>query len=101
MKKTILAALAVSGLLLAGCSTPESYGSIYSDKTRPVIATGEKIGSKTGQAKSINIMGIVALGHAGTVDAAKNGGITKVSTVDVHGKWIVVFGEATTVVTGE
>lgn len=101
MKKTILAAVIVTGALLAGCSTPESYGGIYSDKTRPVAATGEKIGSKKGTAKSMNVMGLVALGQAGTEDAARNGGITKVSTVDIHGKWIVLFGEATTIVTGE
>src|SRR6218665_680422 len=101
MKKTILAVLAVSGLLLAGCSTPESYGSIYSDKTRPVIATGEKIGSKEGKSKSINVMGIGAIGDAGTAAAAKNGGITKVSSGEVHGKGVVVFGKACTAVTGE
>ena len=106
MKKSLLAAAVVAGALLsAGCQQfnmgPEAYGSIYSDKTRPVAANGEKIGSKTGTAKCLNVMGLVALGDAGIVAAAKNGGITKVSTVDIHGKWIVVFGEATTQVTGE
>lgn len=92
MKKIIFAALAATGLFLAGCST-----------TAPCIATGNAIGSKTGKVSGMRIMGIPIPFNQdlGSVAAAKSAGITKISTVDVEVANYVVFQTISTIVTGE
>ncbi|MDR2588649.1 MAG: TRL-like family protein [Spirochaetales bacterium] len=100
MKKiAIIALLVVSGSLI-GCPSVDVAAIDLS--TRPVAATGAPVGSKVGQAESINVLHVFAQGDRGVQAAAKAGGITKIATVDVQSFGILgIFGRYTTIVTGE
>lgn len=77
-------------------------GVLYTDVDYPVTATAAEQGSKTGEASATSILGIIATGNASVVEAAKNGGITKVKTVDVKATNIIgLYAKYTVVVTGE
>lgn len=71
--------------------------------TGPVTATTNPVGSKVGQASGKIWLGVFGRADAGIQAAAKNGGITNISTVDftqklgILGLWVEY--EAT--VTGE
>tara|TARA_B100000963_G_C22275618_1_gene514803 strand:+ start:251 stop:535 length:285 start_codon:yes stop_codon:yes gene_type:complete len=71
--------------------------------TMPVAATSNPIGSKVGTATGTCYLGVLCLGADASIQsAAKAGGITKISTVDM--KRGDVFGIITTyqtIVTGE
>jgi hypothetical protein len=70
--------------------------------TAPLTATGNPIGKKVGTAKANVILGLTFGGDYGIQTAAKNGGITKVSTVDVkHKNILFLFMSYQTIVTGE
>ena len=105
MKKAILLASAIAAAAtFSGCAmvgTPLS-GVVYTNMNYPVTATASEQGSKTGEASATSILGIVATGDASVAEAAKNGGITKVKTVDVKAKNILgVYAKYTVIVTGE
>ena len=52
--------------------------------TRPINATGYAVGSKIGTAKATGYLGVIFLnGDASIRTAAKNGGINRISTVDM------------------
>jgi hypothetical protein len=94
MKKVLLVlVLAIGALAMMGCPSVNT----------PVAATGNPIGSKTGQASGQIILGIIGDVDAGIVAAAAAGGITKVSTVDTQYKGFLgsVIITVTTTVTGE
>lgn len=71
--------------------------------TMPVTATSNAVGSKVGTAKATGFLGYLFFGADASIQsAAKNGGITKISTVDIKQTnvlGIVVTYE--TIVTGE
>lgn len=93
MKKYVFILLAVLVIMgVTGCAI-----------TQPFDLTENPVGSKVGEAT-----GTLAFGGAygGFVDyslqtAAKNGGITKIATVDVRTKYLLYAVEYTTIVTGE
>lgn len=89
--KTICAA-AVATVMLASCSIK-----------LPVAATSNTIGSKTGSAKATCYLQVLCFNQdASIATAAKNGGITKVSTVDItHTSILGIVVTYTTTVTGE
>lgn len=93
MKKlrNILGVVAASALL-ASCSI-----------TVPVTATSNEVGSKTGTSKGTCFLRVLCFDVDASIQtAARNGGITKISTVDFRQKdilGIVVTYE--TIVTGE
>ncbi|MDR2159168.1 MAG: TRL-like family protein [Treponema sp.] len=93
MKKAVLVlALAVVALAMMGCPS----------LNQPVSATGNPIGSKTGQASGQIILGAFGDVDAGIVAAAQAGGISKVSTVDFQVKnFLGLVVTYTTTVTGE
>lgn len=70
--------------------------------TTPINATGYAVGSKVGTAKATGYLGIFVDGDASIRTAAKNGGITRISSVDVK-KTNIAFIVMTyeTIVTGE
>ena len=57
--------------------------------TTPLAATSNTIGKKVGTAKATVILGLVFGGDYSVQTAAKNGGISKISTVDVKHKNIL------------
>ncbi len=93
MKKLKMIAVAfVAAVMLSGCAV-----------TIPVNATGQPIGSKVGTAKATGYLGALFFNQDASIQtAAKNGGITRISTVDVKYTNILnlVVGFET-IVTGE
>jgi hypothetical protein len=71
--------------------------------TTPVAATSNPVGSKTGSASCMYVLNIFPLGDwdTGIYKAAKNGGISRISTVDSKLQFFYVVSIVTTVVTGE
>jgi len=71
--------------------------------TTPIAATSNPIGSKVGKATATSLLCFppVADGRSSILRAAKNGGITKISTVDYSFKWMIFISTWTTIVTGE
>jgi hypothetical protein len=70
--------------------------------TTPIAATSNPIGTKMGKSSGYCIVGICLKADASIMTAAKNGGITKISTVDYRRKnflGIVQFHEC--IVNGE
>jgi hypothetical protein len=89
--KTLCAALAVTAMF-SSCSL-----------TMPVNATSNPVGSKVGTAKATGYLGVLFFGADASIrSAAKNGGITKVSTVDIkHTNILGIIYIYETIVTGE
>jgi len=71
--------------------------------TLPVTATSNPVGSKVGTSKANGFLGILYLGADASIkSAAKNGGITKISTVDIkQNNFLNIFTSFETIVTGE
>lgn len=70
--------------------------------TGPLTATGAPIGKKVGTAKANIICGLAFGGDYSIQTAAKNGGITKISTVDVKSfNVLFLYQSRQTIVTGE
>lgn len=98
MKKlTTLIAAAALTLGLAACTS-----------ISPVNATSNPVGSKVGEAETMYLFHILTLkpkflyADYSIQTAAKNGGISRISTVDVLNKNILgIIGWTTTIVTGE
>lgn len=98
MKKVSVSTLAAAVLAIAATSCVT---------TEPVCATGNAIGSKTGEVTTTLFFGMLPLPfdqseNGGVLAAAKAGGITKVSTVDVKTDNLLnLIVKKTTIVTGE
>lgn len=106
MKKMGLFVLLVSICFLVGCARPYAPGAFISNTDVPMCspddASGLQVGSKSGSSQMINYLGLVATGDASVKAAAKNGGITKVKTMDVHFDNILgIIMTTTTNITGE
>jgi hypothetical protein len=71
--------------------------------TLPVAATSNPVGAKVGSATAPVFLGVFVFdGDASIKSAAKNGGITKISTVDMKQFTILnIYSTYTTIVTGE
>jgi len=68
----------------------------------PLGATSNPVGSKVGSAKATIIIGLFFDQDASIKTAAKNGGITKISTVDVkYTSMLGIIQGVETIVTGE
>lgn len=98
MKKIL--GIILIGAAMASCST-----------TVPVAATNNPIGSKEGTSTTNCVFGMAGPGllSSGIVtnkkysiaDAAKQGGISKIATVDIKTTSYIFFTKATIIVTGE
>jgi hypothetical protein len=72
--------------------------------TSPLAATANPVGSKIGEAKVSLLFGTIPLKNkqdGGVYAAARNGGITRISTVDVKTQNWIIGVTRTTIVTGE
>lgn len=89
--KTIVTALAATAIM-AGCAL-----------TLPVNATGNPVGKKVGTATATGYLGFLFFNQDASIQkAAQNGGITKISTVDVKKSTILnLLISYETIVTGE
>ena len=81
-------------MLLAACTT-----------VQPVAGASGVVGSKVGEASQAFLGVFPFKGQGGVMQAAKNGGITKVGTVDIRINWpaspAIPYFVVTTVVSGE
>ena len=78
-------------LMFSGCSM-----------TLPHSATGNEIGSKVGTSSGLMVGPFVVQPDASIKTAAKNGGISKISTVDVKNtSYLGIVNQVETIVTGE
>jgi len=94
--KKIIASLTV-GLILASCSV-----------INPLAVTNNTVGSKEGKSETVCVFyfggassGIVMNKDYSVAQAAKNGGITKIGSVDLEVKNFLIFTKNTLIVTGE
>jgi len=72
--------------------------------TKPIAATNQPVGYRVGEATQIGILffpPIYGTSRGGIEQAARNGGITRISTVDYTVDWFLLFARYTTTVTGE
>ncbi|MCS6990000.1 MAG: TRL-like family protein [Chloroherpetonaceae bacterium] len=71
--------------------------------TTPVAVSSNPVGPKVGKASGTVYLGILAFGVDVSIQkAAKNGGITKISTVDIqHDSILGLVDTYTVIVTGE
>lgn len=93
MKKIkLFVALVAATAMLSSCSL-----------TLPVNATSNAVGSKVGTAKATGFLGILFFNADASIkSAAQNGGITKISTVDIkHTSVLNIIVTYETIVTGE
>ena len=94
MKRVLASLVLALGLIaLVGCAT-----------TVPIAATANTVGSKTGTATEMWILTyppLASSANGGIANAAKNGGISKISTVDYKFRTFFVVSWTDTIVTGE
>lgn len=82
MKKMFFCVAMAAGLgMLSGCASVLPVGAVYTEIKLPVTATAIS-GKKHGVAECKSIMALVATGDCSIDTAKKNGGISKVSSVD-------------------
>ena len=90
MKKKLFTAI-FAAILFSSCSV-----------TLPITATSNTVGNKVGSSQTTSVFGLCFNGDASIRTAAKNGGITKISTVEYQKTNILnVVVTYKTVVTGE
>ena len=91
--------------VLTSCASLGPVGLIYSGATGMSSATRvitTTTGSKTGTSTACSICGLFAFGDSGIAAAAKDGGITKIESVDTKTTNVLgVYTAVTTIVTGE
>jgi hypothetical protein len=91
MKKAIFALVVLAVLLVAACST----------YVLPVEITDNPVGSKVGETTESFLFGYLYLGGSGGyADAAANGGVTKIATVEKRISTNPFMTKITTIVTG-
>ena len=97
----ISAALALA-LVLTGCMPVYSpaIGVLYTEVWHAGDA-GERVGTKEGTACAQSILALIATGDASIKEAARDGGITKIDSVDHKSKNILgIMAEFCTIVRG-
>ncbi len=103
MKKGLLIGSVVAVMLFSGCAVRPTHAMLYSNTKSPYMATSAKAGGKVGESETCtNILGLVATGDCSIANAAKNGNIKEVSTVDWQGmNFLGIFSSGKTIVTGK
>ncbi|MEN9581032.1 MAG: hypothetical protein RJA70_4041 [Pseudomonadota bacterium] len=91
--------------LAAGCAMSASSpvtGTIYTAAKGATAVTSNVGTSKEGRACASSILGAIGMGDASIASAAKQGGITKISTVDSDNFSVLgIYATNCTIVTGE
>ncbi|MFV0541843.1 MAG: TRL-like family protein [Aestuariibaculum sp.] len=87
-----VAVLAIAAVMMSSCAL-----------TLPVNATSNSVGSKVGTAKATGYLSMLFFDQDASIKtAAKNGGISKISTVDIkHTSILGLIVTYETIVTGE
>ncbi|WP_298449230.1 TRL domain-containing protein [uncultured Marinobacter sp.] len=95
MKKAFVAAILAVGL--SGCSAV----AMNSGNTADLNQVDFQKEFKTGEACETSVLLFGPFGYSSVVDAAKNGGISKVEVVEQRFNSYILFGQRCTVVYGE
>lgn len=91
MKVNALFVLMTAAVLFTGCASVAPQGGlIFHDVKYPVTATSLSEGTKRGEACTNSVLGLVGSGDASIEAAKRNGGITKVTSVDAN-SWSLLF----------
>lgn len=93
MKKIIFTVcIALIIAMFVGCTT-----------ISPITATSNELGTKVGTSTAAYIFGLIPISDDYSIQAAaKEGGITKISTVDLKSfNYLGIYSGYTTIVTGE
>lgn len=90
----MMLACTVCALVMTSCGTVGMVGAFFTGYTEPEMVTSNPVGFKCGTAKTVSVLGIIAVGDGGIKKAASMGGITKISHVDK--KVVSVLGLFTT-----
>ncbi len=95
--------LVATSLFLTSCaSVGPQGGALYHEIKYGVDATASTAATKTGQACTNSVLGLVASGDASIEQAKKNGNITEVSTVNASSFSLLFFyNKYCTIVTGK
>lgn len=103
MKKIYLVFATCIVFMMMGCATIIPIGTLYTEAKMPMMVTSNSGDSlKTGVSQCTSMFGLVALGDCSIETAKKNGGITKVHSVDANVKNILgIYGVYKVIVTGE
>ena len=109
MKKAAYIFLVVTlAVSLVGCATISPFiGVVFTQVKYPhnqaVVSSDGTIGSKMGKSTAYYLLGIAAFGDASVQEAARMGGITEIKTVEHEYVSVlaVVYGQYTTIITGE
>jgi len=101
MKKILL--LGIVALYVSGCASSMSPPvTLITSIAAPITATGKTATSKRGESECQTVLGLVTWGDCSIDAAAKDGGITTISTVNSKVfNVLFIYGSYTTVVTGE
>jgi len=93
--------LAGACVMIAACATPitEAGFALFAQTTQPMMVSSNT-GRKVGRACATNVLGLIVQGDMSVEAAKKNGGITKVASVDKEVKGYAVYAEVCTIVTG-
>jgi len=82
--------LSLMVIVMSGCATSFPIGSIYTDVSLPMEATGAAgRATKVGTTECKSILSLVATGDCSIEAAKKQGGITTVDHVDWHAENIL------------
>ena len=102
MKTNAFLLVAVSLFLTSCASVMPQGGLLYHDIKYGVDATPATSATKTGEACTNAVLGLVASGDASIEQAKKNGNITEVSTVNASSfSLLFVYNKYCTIVTGK
>ncbi|MCB0405543.1 MAG: TRL-like family protein [Bdellovibrionales bacterium] len=87
--------------MLSGCAHP--LGALFTGVQYPINATAQPRGDKMGEACSISILGLIAVGDASIDTARRNGRISKITSVDGTNLTLLgfLFAQQCTVVRGK
>jgi len=106
-RAVVASALCALILPLAGCLTAPVMpppGMVYTDYKAPLDHNleGNPVGSRSGSAETMSILGLVALGDASVATAARNGGVSRVHHADYeYFNVLGIYQKYTTIVHGE
>lgn len=92
-----------AALMLSGCTAGMLYTGTTSPTIHPKQMSSSDVGGKSGKSCISSYVGMIALGDASVKAAAKDGGISKVYTVDSSTTAILggVFTRQCTMVSGD
>ena len=88
--------LALCGFSIACNPVPTNSGSgiIFSNVKEPVAFSNGVSSLKTGQSCQGSFLGLFAFGDASIEKAKQDGGITKIATINLEKKGVLVYGKS-------